>query len=83
MTLGGRRSNGEGIHSRRPLLRFRFAEMEKIAGLRDIIEHEYFGFDVEIIWDIIQTRLPVLGEQIQQILSEPSAAPPFLPDLSY
>lgn len=57
--------------------------MKKTAGLRDIIAHEYFGIDVEIIWDIIQTRLPVLGEQIQPILSEPPAAPPFLPDLSH
>jgi uncharacterized protein with HEPN domain len=32
------------------------------ASLRNVIAHEYFGLDIDIIWDVVQTRLPLLTE---------------------
>ncbi len=44
-------------------------EMEwyKVVGLRHRIVHEYFGIDLEIIWQILHKDLPELRNALSQI----------------
>ena len=62
---------GEAIKQIPVSFRVRYPDIEwrKIAGLRDIVIHHYFGIDPEIIWDIIQNKVPELLTQIQAILA--------------
>ena len=39
----------------------------EIIGLRNVIAHEYFGLDYEIIWDVIRTQIPVFAEQMRRV----------------
>jgi uncharacterized protein with HEPN domain len=39
------------------------------AGLRNVIVHEYFGIDLEIVWGVIERDLPALKKLVQEILS--------------
>ena len=63
---------GEAIKQVPNDVRSKYTQIEwrRIAGLRDILIHQYFGVDVEIIWDIVQNKLPVLETQIMQIIEE-------------
>jgi uncharacterized protein with HEPN domain len=45
-------------------------EWHKIKALRNILVHEYFGINIEIVWDVVQNKLPQLKSKCHDILEE-------------
>ncbi len=42
-------------------------EWHKVVGLRNRIIHDYFGIDLQIIWQIIHSDLPLLRQTLSMI----------------
>lgn len=38
---------------------------KQISGLRDVISHDYFSLDVELVWNILQDKLPEVRSKIE------------------
>ncbi len=38
--------------------------------MRNVLVHQYFGVDLDEIWDTVSADLPVLKVKIQEILAE-------------
>ncbi|WP_197412036.1 HepT-like ribonuclease domain-containing protein [Gracilibacillus massiliensis] len=40
----------------------------EMAGLRDVLIHNYFGIDNEIVWNVVEKEMPTLKEKIKDLL---------------
>lgn len=63
---------GEAVKNISSKLRVSHPEIEwkKITGTRDILIHAYFSVDEQLLWDIVENKLPILKKQIEHILKE-------------
>lgn len=39
-----------------------------LKDFRNVLSHEYFGVNEEIVWDIVKNKLPFLKTQIEEIV---------------
>ena len=62
---------GEASKRMSPSIKNQFPDIpwKLMAGMRDKLIHEYFGVNLDVVWEVVTNNLPALFSQIQCILS--------------
>jgi uncharacterized protein with HEPN domain len=48
----------------------RITEYRRIVSFRNILIHGYEQVDDRVVWDIVETKLPLLRREIEELLTE-------------
>lgn len=45
-------------------------EWKRMIGLRNIMIHEYFGIDINIVWEIIKKNIPATKPKLEEMMKK-------------
>jgi len=65
---------GEAVKNIPDSFRKKYSDIpwKDIVGMRDKLIHHYFGVNLENVWKVIREDIPILKEQIKEILEKES-----------
>ncbi|MBD3232113.1 MAG: DUF86 domain-containing protein [candidate division Zixibacteria bacterium] len=63
---------GEAVKNVPQEIKIRYPDIawKEIAGMRDILIHEYFGIDLKLTWKVVTNDIPDLKNKMVQIKSD-------------
>jgi len=63
---------GEAARATSAELKNRYSNLpwEQAIGLRNVLVHEYFRINTDIVWAVVEDDLPSLKQQIEVVLQE-------------
>jgi len=67
---------GEAVKTIPEEIKKNYADVEwkEAAGFRDVLIHDYFGIDLEAVWDTVRNNIPSFKKQIVNVLKSEKAS---------
>ena len=53
--------------------RYPTLQWKALTGMRDRLIHDYFGVDYDIVWDVVENKIPSLREGVLEIFKQENA----------
>ena len=62
---------GEAAKQEREQTRRELSDLQwrGMTGMRDRLIHGYFGVDYELVWDVVQNKIPTLRSRLRTVLT--------------
>jgi uncharacterized protein with HEPN domain len=62
---------GEAVKNLPAAFRLKYPDIpwKKIAGMRDILTHQYFDVDVILTWKVVKHELPTIKKRVTELLN--------------
>lgn len=66
---------GEAVKRLSPEVTLRRPDIpwRRIAGMRDVLIHNYMGVDVQAVWEVTQNEMSSLRQAVEDLLEEPQS----------
>jgi uncharacterized protein with HEPN domain len=63
---------GEAVKNIDLSLKEKYPEIEwrKMSGMRDKLVHDYFGVDYPLVWDVVQSKIDLLKQQLAKVVKD-------------
>ena len=63
---------GEAVRAIDPATRQKYPAIpwREIAGMRNILVHDYFRINEAVVWETVEKHVPVLKEEVRKILGD-------------
>ena len=63
---------GEAVKNITPAFKSKYPDIpwKKVAGMRDVLIHQYFGIKLDRIWEACKKEVPELKKSIQLIIKD-------------
>lgn len=50
----------------------KISDYQRIISFRNVLIHNYADVDSRLVWDVVETKLPILIREVEALLNEPS-----------